>query len=146
MKMQRILIGLLLIACLLPGCSKIKDLASPFTSSKPVIVACASVVINQAYALHGDAKMALAQHYDNRDANHLFEAYYAAADSMTLAHSVRQCKDRQSADFFAMRNLLDLNQALQKVVRLNMRDDEDASNLIAIYREQYYKVIPNDIR
>ena len=145
MKMQRILIGLLMMACFLSGCSRIKDLASPFTSSKKQILVCASLVIDQAFDLYGDAKMALAQHYDDRDPNHLFKAYYAAADSMTLARSIKKCKDRRSADFFAMRNLQDLNRALQRVVRLNMRD-EDPSNLIAVYREQYYKVMPNDIR
>ena len=145
MKMQRILMGLLMIACFLPSCAKIQDLASPFTRTKPVVVICAAVVIDQAYNLYGEAKMALAQHYDDRDPNHLFDAYYAAADSMTLARSVSKCKDRRNADFFAMRNLLDLNRALQKIVRLNMRD-EDPSNLIAVYREQYYKVMPNDIR
>ena len=145
MKMQRILIGLIMIACFLPACARIQNLAGTFTKTQPVVVICATVVIDQAYDLYGEAKMELAQHYDDRDANHLFKAYYAAADSMTLARSVSKCKDRQSADFFAMRNLLDLNQTLQRVVRLNMRD-EDPSNLIAIYREQYYKVMPNDIR
>ncbi|MBF0278578.1 MAG: hypothetical protein HQM13_12335 [SAR324 cluster bacterium] len=145
MKMKRLLIGLLMMIPFLPGCSKIQDLANPFLSTKPEVVVCASAVIDQAYDLYGEAKIELAQHYDNRDANHLFKAYYAASDSMTLARSVKNCKDRQSADFFAMKNLLDLNLALQSVVRINMRD-EDPSDLIAIYREQYYKVMPNDIR
>ncbi len=145
MKMPHALLGLLLIAFFLPGCSKIQNLFNPFTDSEQEFYVCASDVIDRAFDLYGEAKMELAQHYDNRDANHLFKAYYAAADSMTVARSVKKCKDRRSANYFAMRNLLDLNRALQKVVRLNMRDD-DPSDLIALYGEQYYRVMPNDIR
>ncbi len=145
MTIQRILTGLMMISFLLPGCSQIKNLTNPLLGKKNEIVVCASTRIDQAYELYGEAKMKLAQHYDDRDSNHLLEAYYAASDSMALANTVAQCPDRQRSDFFAIKNLEGLNKSLQRVVRLNMRD-EDPSNLIAIYRDQYYKVMPNDIR
>lgn len=137
MKMRIILMRWLLLAVFLSSCSPM--------GTKQQIVICASVVVDQAYDFYEEAKIELARYYNNRDANHLFKAYYAAADSMTLARSLSKCPDRKQADFFAMKNLLDLNRSIQRVVRLNMRDD-DPSNLIAIYRDQYYKVIPNDIK
>ncbi len=145
MTIQRILIGLMVIACFLPGCTQIKNLTQPLLGQRNQVVVCASARIDQAYDLYGEAKMKLAQHYDDRDSNHLLEAYYAASDSMAIANTVTKCPDRQRSDFFAIKNLMGLNKSLQKVVRLNMRD-EDPSNLIAIYRDQYYKVMPNDIR
>lgn len=142
--MKRIFLGILLLSIFLSGCNTIQKWTKPLTGQQQVVI-CAEARIDQAYDLYGEAKVLLAMHYDDRDANHLIEAYYTAADSMTVARSLAKCPDRQKKDFFAMKNLLDLNKNLQKTVRLNMRD-ADPMNLIAIYRDQYYKIMPNDIR
>lgn len=142
--MKNFALGLLLLIVLIPGCSRIRDLANPLINKQPVVF-CASDRIDQAYELYGEAKVRLAMHYDDRDSNHLLEAYYASSDSIAVARSLAKCPDRKRSDYNAMKNLLSLNKALQRVARMNMRD-ADPGNLIAIYREQYDKVMPNDIR
>ena len=134
----------LLIAIFIFGCTQIPDWATPLMGEQEQIVSCAGEIVDVAYELHEEAKLELARYYDTRDTNHLFNAYYAAADSSVLSRSLSKCPDRQRSDFFAMRNLISLNRSIQQVVQLNMRD-EDPSDLIAIYRDQYYKVMPNDI-
>ncbi len=141
MKSKNVILMSLVIACLLSGCSQLRNL----TQRKPQVIACATPRIDRAYDVYSQAKTKLAQHYATRNSNDLFEAYYAASDSISLARSVAKCRDKNSTHFAAFKNLTELNRELQKIVRLNMRD-EDPSNLIAIYRDQYYKVMPNDIK
>ena len=128
------------------GCAQVKKLtkSNPFAKSRKV-TQCANPRIDLAFSLFDEAKLELATHYEDRDPNHLLDAYHLAGDSMSMARSVKKCRDRNITHFYAMKNLREKNRSLQRVVRLNMRD-EDPGTLIDIYRDQYDKVMPNDIK
>jgi len=140
--MRNVLLILLGLIAFLSGCTKVTELTG---LGKPPAISCAETLIDQAYGLYGEAKLELARHYDNRDSSHLFDAYYAALDSVLVARSVAKCPDRQKNDIHAIRNITKLNRTLQRIVRLNMRDD-DPRGLLSVYRNQYELVIPNDIK
>lgn len=142
---KRLFLMLMLLAALLPGCSLIKNVANKVIARTQPVISCAENRMNTAFERYDEAKLQLANHFDDRDPNRLQLAYYASSDSINLAKSVSQCPDRQTSHFNAMKNLLEVNRNLQKTVMLNLRDD-DPQDLIAIYKDQYARVMPNDIK
>lgn len=145
MKTNHVLMLMLLITMTLGGCSAYNRISNQLNRNQQPVVSCADSIINRAFDLYEDAKVELASHYENRDPNHLVEAFYHSRDSYETANSVKACADRNITHFHAMKNLKDMNRNLANTVVINMRD-EDPMNLIEIYRDKYSKVIPNDIR
>lgn len=130
------------------GCSRIELLVAPILSplmKKQVVIVCADKKIDNALEFHEKAKVELANHFEDHESDRLLVAYYAAEDSINEVKASKKCFDRQPRHFYATKNLLELNRSLQQVIRINMREN-DPQDLIAIYRDQYHKVIPNDIQ
>ena len=128
MKIKFLVVGLGCLLVQLSGCARLQQLTQPFLA-KAKMVACAGPVIDQAFNLHNEAKTGFAFFYEERDPNRLFQAYYAAIDSIKTARSVKKCGDRNLTHFNALQNLEAQNRLLLDVIRLNM-PDEDQLNLI----------------
>ncbi|MBF0237772.1 MAG: hypothetical protein HQM12_08720 [SAR324 cluster bacterium] len=142
MKIQTFLI--IFSTIIFSSCAELQRLTQPFVPKK-VEMACASVLVDDAFQLYNEAKANLAIFYERRDANLLYEAYYLSYDSVITAKSVRNCEDKAMSHFLAWKNLYDMNKNLRKVIRANLPDD-DRGNLIAIYKEQYNKLMTTDIQ
>ncbi len=123
------------------GCSQISNLKSNFTNDTTLIPTCADRAIENAFNLYGEAKSGLALFYEEHSDNRLYQAYYAAWDSVNEARKVKKCWDRRVSHYHAMQNIQDMNVILARVIRRNMPDD-DSGELIAVYREQYERVMP----
>jgi len=134
---------LLLTVFVASGCQSFQKMTG--TAAPVMQVSCADRVINRAMDLHGEAKTGLAIFFQERNDNRLYQAYYAAEDSYGTALMVKRCWDRKVSHVNKMRELVFLNDAIARVIRLNM-PDEDSGNLVSIYRDQYEQIFPQDIR
>ncbi len=121
------LIVLTLILTILTSCSTLRR------QNQPVVVQCASIRIAQAYDMHHLAKMKLAEYFSGRSLQNLVEAYYAAIDSVYMGRLASKCQDRKTNDLFAYQNLFRLNYEIWKVVRINLRDENE---LLMLYGDQ----------
>ena len=120
------------------GCSKLVG----FTKENTTPTSCADRAIERAFNLHEGAKTGLALYFEERSDNQLYQAFYAATDSVYESRKVKKCWDRRGSHYNAMRNLREMNTALARVIRRNMPDD-DRGELISVFREQYDWVMPN---
>ena len=123
------------------GCSNFNKILG-FTKEQATPTTCASVVIERAYRLHEDAKSGLALFFEERSDNQLFQAFYAASDSVYESRKVKNCWDRRISHYYAMQNFQEMNTSLARIIRRNMPDD-DQGEMISVYRDQYELVIPN---
>ena len=120
------------------GCSKLAG----FTKENTTPTSCADRAIDRAFNLHNGAKTGLALYFDERSDNQLYQAFYAAADSVYESRKIKKCWDRKVSHYNAMQNLKEMNTALARVIRRNMPDD-DRGELISVFREQFDWVMPN---
>ena len=120
------------------GCSKLVG----FTKENITPTSCADRAIERAFNLHEGAKTGLALYFEERSDNQLYQAFYAATDSVYESRRVKKCWDRRVSHYNAMQNLLEMNTALARVIRRNMPDD-DRGELISVFREQYDWLMPN---
>ena len=123
------------------GCSNLNKITG-FTKEQATPTTCASVVIEIAFKLHDDAKSGLAMFFDERSENQLYQAFYAASDSVYESRKVKNCWDRRISHYYAMQNLQEMNISLARIIRRNMPDD-DQGEMISVYRDQYEWVMPN---
>lgn len=123
------------------GCSKWKQLIG-FTKDSTAPASCADSVIERAFNLHEDAKSGLALYFEERSDNQLFQAFYAATDSVYESRKVKKCWDRRISHYNALRNLQEMNTALAWIIRRNMPDD-DRGEMISVFRDQYDWLMPN---
>jgi hypothetical protein len=120
------------------GCSQLTD----FTQDTTGPVSCADRFIEKAFNLHEDAKSGLALFFEERSDNQLYQAFYAASDSVHQSRKIKKCWDRRASHYFAMQNLEEMNSSLARVIRRNLPDD-GSGEIIAIYHNQYDLLIPN---
>ena len=120
------------------GCSKITD----FTKDATGPVSCADFVIEKAFNLHDDAKSSLALFFEERSDNQLYQAFYAASDSVYQSRKVKKCWDRRASHYFAMQNLKEMNSSLALVIRRNL-PDEGSGEIITLYHNQSNLLLPN---
>ena len=123
------------------GCSNFNKITG-FTKEQATPTTCASVVIERAFKLHDDAKSGLALFFEERSDNQLFQAFYAASDSVYESRKVKNCWDRRISHYYAMQNLQEMNTSLARIIRRNMPDN-DQGEMISVYRDQYEWVMPN---
>ena len=123
------------------GCSNFNNIIG-FTKEQAAPSNCASVVIERAFKLHEDAKSGLALFFNERRDNQLYQAFYAASDSVYESRKVKKCWDRRISHYYAMQNLLEMNTSLARIIRRNMPAD-DQGGMISVYRDQYEWVMPN---
>ena len=123
------------------GCSHFNKIIG-FPKEQAAPSNCASVVIERAFKLHEDAKSGLALFFDERSDNRLYQAFYAASDSVYESRKVKNCWDRRNSHFYAMQNLQEMNTSLARIIRRNMPDN-DQGEMISVYRNQYEWVMPN---
>ena len=140
--MQRILLlffisGIFLICS---GCSNFKKIIG-YTTEQAAPATCANIVIERAFKLHEDAKSGLALYFNERSDNQLYQAFYAASDSVYESKKVKNCWDRRVSHFYAIQNLMEMNTSLARVIRRNMPDD-DQGEMISVFRDQYEWVMP----
>ena len=141
--MQRSLLLIFLsgIFLICSGCSKFNKVIG-FTKEQAAPTTCASIVIERAFKLHEDAKSGLALFFDERRDNQLYQAFYAASDSVYESRKVKNCWDRRISHYYAMQNLQEMNISLARIIRRNMPDN-DQGEMISVYRDQYEWVMPN---
>ena len=123
------------------GCSNFDKIIG-FTKEQTTPTTCASVVIERAFRLHENAKSGLALFFEERSDNQLFQAFYAASDSVYESRKVKNCWDRRISHYYAVQNLQEMNTSLARIIRRNMPDD-DQGEMISVYRDQYEWVMPN---
>ena len=128
-------IGILFLSS---GCSQLTD----FTKEATGPVSCADYVIEKAFDLHENAKSGLALFFEERSDNQLYQAFYAASDSVHQSRKVKKCWDRRASHYFAMQNLQEMNSSLARVIRRNL-PDEGSGEIIAVYHNQYDLLLPN---
>jgi len=120
------------------GCSQISD----FTKETTGPVSCADLVIEKAFNLHEEAKSGLALFFEERSDNQLYQAFYAASDSVHQSRKVKKCWDRRISHYYAMQNLEEMNTSLARVIRRNLPDD-GSGEIIAVFQNQYDQLMPN---
>ena len=140
--MQRILLlffisGIFLICS---GCSNFKKIIG-YTTEQAAPATCANIVIERAFKLHEDAKSGLALYFNERSDNQLYQAFYAASDSVYESRKVKNCWDRRVSHYYAIQNLMEMNTSLARIIRRNMPDN-DQGEMISVYRDQYEWVMP----
>ena len=140
--MQRILLlffisGIFLICS---GCSNFKKIIG-YTTEQAAPATCANIVIERAFKLHEDAKSGLALYFNERSDNQLYQAFYAASDSVYESRKVKNCWDRRVSHYYAIQNLMEMNTSLARIIRRNMPDD-DQGEMISVYRDLYEWVMP----
>lgn len=121
------------------GCAAIEKLTQPLMPQQPK-PPCADLKIDEAFTLYNEAKTGLAIFYEDRDDNRLYQAYYASLDSVITSREVKKCWDRAKTHQYAMQNLNTLNRTLRRIILINL-PDADPGYLIAIYRDQYHKIM-----
>ena len=122
------------------GCSNFKKIIG-YTTEQAVPATCANIVIERAFKLHEDAKSGLALYFNERSDNQLYQAFYAASDSVYESRKVKNCWDRRVSHYYAIQNLMEMNTSLARIIRRNMPDD-DQGEMISVYRDQYEWVMP----
>ena len=120
------------------GCSQILGFSKEATGP----LSCADSVIEKSFNLHEDAKSGLALFFEERSDNQLYQAFYAASDSVHHSRKVKKCWDRRASHYFAMQNLEEMNSTLARVIRRNLPDD-GSGEIIAVYHNQYELLLPN---
>ena len=140
--MQRCLLSFFVsgIFLICSGCSNFNRIIG-FGKEQAAPTICASVVIERAFKLHDDAKSGLAMFFDERSENQLYQAFYAASDSVYESRKVKNCWDRRISHYYAMQNLQEMNSSLARIIRRNMPDN-DQGEMISVYRDQYEWVMP----
>lgn len=135
---SRFLCLLLLLPVVVGSCAEFEEFTTGQTAGR---TPCANPVISRAITHYEEAKTGLALYYEEQNDNRLFQAYYASVDSvMTARKAARKCWDRRASHKAAYQNLRELNREVVKIIRRNMPDAETAG-LVALYRDQYEKVV-----
>ena len=124
------------LGLMLQSCSELAQMTGQETIRPP----CADQVVSRAFQQYGEAKSGLALYFEELNDNRLYQAYYAAWDSRKTVNSVKKCWDRRVSHYNALKNLMDMNRELAKIIFINMPDN-DPGDMISIYREQYDRVI-----
>ena len=122
------------------GCSNFKKIIG-YTTEQAAPATCANFVIERAFKLHEDAKSGLALYFNERSDNQLYQAFYAASDSVYESRKVKNCWDRRVSHYYAIQNLMEMNTSLARIIRRNMPDD-DQGEMISVYRDQYEWLMP----
>ena len=122
------------------GCSNLKNIIG-YTKNQATPTSCANIVIERAFQLHENAKSGLALFFDERSDNQLYQAFYAASDSVYESRKAKNCWDRRVSHYYAIQNLLEMNTSLARIIRRNMPDN-DQGEMISVYRDQYDWVMP----
>ncbi len=120
------------------GCSQILGFSKDATGP----VSCADSVIEKAFILHEEAKTGLALFFEERSDNQLYQAFYAASDSVHQSQKVKKCWDRRVSHYYAIQNLKEMNSSLARVIRRNLPDD-GSGEIIAVYHNKYDWLMPN---
>ena len=124
------------LGLMLQSCSELAQMTGQETIRTP----CADRVVSRAFQQYGEAKSGLALYFEELNDNRLYQAYYAAWDSRNTVNSVKKCWDRRVSHYNALKNLMDMNRELGKIILINMPDN-DPGDMISIYREQYDRVM-----
>lgn len=110
-----------------------------------VEIVCAEVRLSNSFDFHNKSKEFFRSYYKTRKESELFFAWYASEDSKYMARSVRSCFDKRNKHFYAVRNLLQRNATLQRLIVQNMRQDSQAQ-LSELYLEEYRDIFVRDIQ
>ena len=124
------------------GCSKLASLTNFTGDMKKLKSSCAELTIEKAFNLHEDAKYSLALFFEERSDEKLYQAFYAASDSVRESRKVKKCWDRRRSHYYAMQNLKEKNISLARIIRRNLPDD-DSGEMIAVYHNQFDWVMPH---
>ena len=124
------------------GCSELANLTNFTGDMKKRKASCAEVTIERSFKLHEDAKYSLALFFEERSDEKLFQAFYAASDSVRESRKVKKCWDRRRSHYYAMQNIKEMNTSLARVIRRNLPDD-DSGEMIAVYNDQFDWVMPH---
>ena len=124
------------------GCSKFASLTNFTGDLTKRKASCAEIAIEKSFKLHEDAKYSLALFFEERSDEKLYQAFYAASDSVRESRKVKKCWDRKRSHYYAMQNLKEMNTSLARVIRRNLPDD-DSGEMIAVYQNQFDWVMPH---
>lgn len=138
--MKKLLVGFLTLV-LLSGCEWI---TGP-SQVERIDVMCAETRLSASFEFHLKAKDFFQSYYKTRKESELFFAWYASEDSIYMANSVRRCFDKRNKHFHAVRNLLQKNVTLQRLIVQNMRQDSQAQ-LSELYLDEYRDIFVRDIQ
>jgi len=105
---------------------------------------CSRARLDAAARLFDDARQQTVKHYATRVNQALHTAYYASADSIALARSIRRCWDFDRTFKSEAIELIRTNVLLQRLVKLNMRDP-DPLVATTLLQEQYHEIFDHDI-
>lgn len=144
-KVQRKLCFIILIFILFltsAGCSKLSNLTNFSKDKTSRKASCADQVIGRAFNLHEDAKAGLALFFEERGDDQLYQAFYAASDSVRESIKVKKCWDRRVSHYYAMKNLREMNTSIARLIRRNLPDN-DRGEMIAVFNNQYDWVMPH---
>ena len=124
------------------GCSKLASLTNFTGDLEKRKASCAEKAIERSFKLHEDAKYSLALFFEERSDEKLYQAFYAASDSVRESSKVKKCWDRRRSHYYAIQNLKEMNISLARVIRRNLPDD-DSGEMIAVYNDQFDWVMPH---
>ena len=138
MKVIYLVLTIATVGFLSCGCSTIQEIVGD--SNTLLAGPCADLTIDEAFFLHEEAKSGVAKYLNTREDQFLFDAFYTASDSRTVAQSVSQCWDRRFSHYNAMKNLEELNNDLARILIRNM-PDEDPGKVVSVYRDKYTRLM-----
>ena len=139
MKSRNLILAIITMGFLSSGCSTIQEI---FGGGNTLIAGpCADLTIDEAFFLHEEAKSGFAKYLNTREDHLLFDAFYTASDSRSVAQSVSQCWDRRVSHYNAMKNLQELNNDLARILIRNM-PEEDPGQMVSVYRGKYNRLMP----
>ena len=97
------------------GCSKLANLTNFTGDMNKRKASCAEMTIERSFKLHEDAKYSLALFFEERSDEKLYQAFYAASDSVRESRKVKKCWDRRRSHYYAMKNIEEMNTSLKTV-------------------------------
>lgn len=87
----------------------------------------------------------MASYFKTRKESELFFSWYASEDSVYMAQTINNCFDKRNKHFHAVRNIIQKNKILQKLIVQNMRLDSQAQ-VSELFLEDYRKIFMRDIQ
>jgi hypothetical protein len=138
MKLKNLILVTTTMVFLSSGCSTIQEIVGD--GNTLLAGPCADLTIDEAFFLHEEAKSGFARYLNTREDHLLFDSFYTASDSRSVAQSVSQCWDRRVSHYNAMKNLMELNNDLARILIRNM-PDEDPGQMVSVYRDKYTRLM-----
>ncbi|MDT8447440.1 MAG: hypothetical protein RRB13_11165 [bacterium] len=138
--MKKLLI-LLLFAMAMGACS----MGGDDMPRQQVRQACAEPRLASSFKFHDRALDYLRTYFKTRKETDLFFAWYASEDSLYMARTINRCYDKRNKHFHAVRNVIQKNEVLRKLIVQNMRTDSQAE-VSELFLDEYRKIFVRDIQ